>query len=194
MSPLHSELFRQFLIKHTPFAQAEAEILIPFLDEVSLEPNDYFLEVGSPVLQIAFLLTGILQRFTFDENGKKIIWHFISENHFFADFDGYYHRIASTSYVQAITPCRILVMPISEIDRLRRQYPEFHLIMYQLSERHLIERMESERFLREGSLLNQYKHFITHFPHLDQHVQLQDVASYLRVIPSSLSRIRKKIK
>lgn len=191
MAIVFPESFTQFLVRHTPLSRAETEILKPFLDVVCLGADDYFLQAGSPVRKMAFLLSGVLRRFVFDEQGNRIVLQLIDENHFVADSEGFYQRTVSASYVQAVTSCRLLVIPLSEIDRIRLLHPKFQIAIYLIGQKQLLERIQNDEFLRIGTSSDQYHHFITHFPELARRVPLQDIASYLRISPSSLSRIRR---
>lgn len=185
------ESFTRFLASCTPLSRAETEILKPFLDAVCLAPDDYFLQAGSPVRKMAFVCSGVLRRFIFDEQGNRIVLQLIDENHFVADIEGFYQRTASASYVQAVTSCHLLLLPLSEIDRLRQLHPSLQTAIYLIGQKQLLERIRNEEFLRRGSSSEQYQRFITHFPELARRVPLQDIASYLRISPSSLSRIRR---
>lgn len=182
----------RFLVKNTPLTQTEASDLITRFEPVCLKEDDYFLKVGMPVHKIGFLAGGILRRFIIDGKGNEVIQQFITEEHFFTDLDGFYDQKPSGAYIQTVTPCQLFTLSISELETLKEEQPQLKLVIAQIGEQNLLERIKMEDLLRTGSATEKYKSFITRFPHLAQQVPLKHIASYLGITQQSLSRIRRQ--
>jgi len=182
----------RYLVRNTPLTQREATDLIACCESVSLNKNDYFLKAGMPVNKVGYLAEGILHRFLIDEKGKEVSLQFIFEEHFFTDLDGFYHQLPSGNYIQAIKPSLLLILPISELETLQEEMPRLKPIINEIKQQHLLERIHMEVAMRIGTAADQYKHLISHYPHLIQQVPLKYLASYLRITQQSLSRIRRK--
>jgi len=182
----------RFFVKNTPLSEVEAEAISTRLKPVSLKEDDYFLKAGMPVHKIGFLAGGILRRFTIDGKGNEIIQQFITEDHFFTDLDGYYEQKPSGAYIQAITPCQLMILSMGELETLKEEQPQLKLIIAQISEKNLLERIKMEDLLRTGTAVEKYKSLIIHSPYLAQKVSLKYIASYLGITQQSLSRIRRK--
>ncbi len=184
-------LFERFLLKNTPISKAEAQIVSSRFRSVYLKENDYFLKAGMPVRQIGFLVSGVLYQFIIDEKGNQITLQFISGERFFCDANGYYLQEPSETYIQAITPCWLFVLPIDELKMMEEELPQLKLIIAQLGELYLLERLRSADFLRTGTAAEQYNRFVSHFSQLVKQIPLKYIASYLRITQQSLSRIRR---
>lgn len=187
-----TESLVRFLLKNTPLTQAEAEVLTTRFEPVCLKENDYFLKAGMPVRKIGYLSHGILRQFNIDGKGNENIQQFIPETHFFTDLDGFYKQEVSASYIQAVIPCRLLTLSIAELETLRRTNPKMEPIISNIGMQHLLERVQTDTFLRTGTSTEQYRYFMTHFPNVARQVPLKYVASYLRITQQSLSRIRRQ--
>jgi CRP-like cAMP-binding protein len=180
----------RFLQKNTPFTPTEAADLISRFEPHILKENEYFLKAGMPVHKIGYLSEGILRRYIIDGKGKELIRQFITENHFFTDLDGFYLKTTSSSYIQSVTPCHIFMLSTSELEILKEEEPRLKLVISQIAEQNLLERIKCSEFLQTGSSAEKYHYFITHFPHLAQRVPLKYIASHLGMTQQSLSRIR----
>lgn len=192
MSSSYIEQFSRYLQEITSLGQADTARLISRCTQVSLLKNNYFLKTGDPVTKVGYLAKGIIRQFIIDKKGTEIISQFISEGHFFTDRNGFYERKSSGSSMQALTDCQLLVLSISELDRLKEEIPLLKTVVAQISEQSLREQIKTEEFLRMGTATEQYQHFMTNYPHLVKQVPLKYIASYLRITPQSLSRIRKQ--
>ncbi len=192
MPPHHLERFMRYLHKITPLDPAETAGLTDRFEWLDLKKNEYFLKAGMPVLKVGYLAEGILRRFIIDGKGNEIIRQFISEEHFFTDLDGFYDQKPSGAFIQAITPCLIFILSISDIEILQEEMPRLKPIITQIIQQHLLDRIRMEDFLRMGTAADQYNHLIKHYPHLVKQVPLKYVASYLRITQQSLSRIRRQ--
>jgi CRP-like cAMP-binding protein len=179
-------------MKITSLSEEEAEALSSQVESVCLNEDDYFLEAGMPVRKIGFVASGIFRRFIIDENGNELIQQFITEDQFFTDLYGYYEQKPSGTYIQAISPCRIFIISISELEILEEKIPRLKLSLARIREHDLLERIRMEDMLRMGTAADQYNYLVDHFPHLIQQVSLKHIASYLRITPQSLSRIRRQ--
>jgi CRP-like cAMP-binding protein len=192
LSEYNSSLLR-YLQRIAPLNQAEAELIFTCFESVWLKENDYFLKAGMPVNRIGYLSNGVLRVFNIDAKGNEAIRHFISEERFFADLDGLYQRKPSGTFVQAVTTCHLLTIPVAKVEMLKQSTPKLEPIINRIGELTLCEQIKNTDFLRTGTSAEQYRYFITHFPQVAQRIPLKDVASFLRITQQSLSRIRRKI-
>ena len=76
--------------------------------------------------------------------------------------------------------------------RLVKLFPNWEHMMREGAMRAMNEMIRKQEFLRIGTSVDQYRHFVENFPNLVQHVSLKHIASYLGITQSSLSRIRKQ--
>ncbi|MDH5604324.1 MAG: hypothetical protein OEY51_10300 [Cyclobacteriaceae bacterium] len=66
-------------------------------------------------------------------------------------------------------------------------------MMESLTEATLLNKIKDNDFLNYGTAKDKYQEFIKRYPDLIREVPQQYIASYLKITPQSLSRIRKTI-
>ena len=99
--------------------QSETDFIASLFESVWLKKKEFFIKTGNPVTKVAFIVKGILCRYSYYEKGHKIIYQYLFDNLFFTDCIGYFLHLPSFTNIQAITPCHLWTIPIEEIEALR---------------------------------------------------------------------------
>ncbi|RYG02756.1 MAG: Crp/Fnr family transcriptional regulator [Chitinophagaceae bacterium] len=126
-----------------------------------------------------------------NQTGEEATKYFFKENQFMVDLESYHSRKPSTDPMQAVITSRILVIKREDWDELINGIPKLYLLMKSISEATLLNKLKDNDFLNFGTSTEKYKEFVKRYPYLALHVPQQYIASYLRITPQSLSRIRK---
>lgn len=82
------------------------------------------------------------------------------------------------------------------IDRKTWEYfsvniSNFYIYSKTVTEATLLNKIKDNDFLNYGSAEDKYRELFNRYPEIIQQVPLQYIASYLKITPQSLSRIRK---
>ncbi|UJH90386.1 Crp/Fnr family transcriptional regulator [Antarcticibacterium sp. 1MA-6-2] len=175
-----------------PLHQLQQKITEQHLWERELEfaRNEYLKVKGSKDTNIYFVEEGSLRIFVIDEEEEHTI-RFAYQNNFVAALDSFVSEKPSDLYIQALKKTRLKVIS-------KQQYMEFifsneenlklwHVILEQL----VLQQIERERDLLTSSPLERYNRVLERSPQLFQEIPNRYIASYLRMTPETLSRLKK---
>lgn len=174
-------------------AKGDIEIIISFFKEIELEAGMDFSTVGQVADAIGFIDTGVVRNYSVTQSGEEVIRYFFRENQFIVDLESFYSRTPTNHSLQAVVKSRILYIKRWDWEKLTEEIPQLFMLTKSLSEAMLLNKWKDNDFLNFGTATDKYKEFIKRYPDLALYVPQQYIASYLKITPQSLSRIRKRI-
>lgn len=141
---------------------------------------------------LSFIDQGIIRYYVFGNN-KEITFDLAFKNSFYTAYDSFYNRNKTQSYIEALTDCTLFSISYENLQILYKECKTAK----QLGEVAL-EYLLNKKVKRELSLLTQtpqqrYESLLNEHPKYIQQVPLKHLASYLGVVPETLSRIRNRI-
>jgi CRP-like cAMP-binding protein len=160
----------------------------------SLKKDAYYQEAGKIPREIIFLTKGIIRISYFDNKGIDITKYFMDENRFIADINSYNQGIPSTEYVQAVTDCEYFAFSKNGMEELSLTIVGWDAIISKITAKGLADKLTRISSMMAEDATERYLNFLTNFPGLANRIPLSQLASYLGITQSSLSRIRKGIK
>jgi CRP-like cAMP-binding protein len=167
------------------------EIIISHFKEKKLEPGEEFLPMGKVSDEIGFIDTGIVRTYIITEQGEEVTRYFFRENQFIVDIESFYNHNPTIYPLQAVTKCQIYFIKRKDWAELTEKIPQLFILTKSLSEALLLNKLKDIEFLNYGTATEKYKEFLNRYPDLALYVPQQYIASYLKITPQSLSRIRK---
>jgi CRP-like cAMP-binding protein len=170
--------------------QAVEEIIAQF-EEVVIAKNDFFLKAGAYSNTYLFLNNGFLRAFTHNQDGDEVTTGFYSSSSVVFEVYSFFNRTVSSENIQALTECSGLVISFDKLNHLFHSMPAFRDFG-----RAVLVRGFSRLKQRMLSMINEtaeerYAALMKTNPEVFQYAPLKDIASYLGVTDTSLSRIRK---
>lgn len=186
------DLFTNYLLQFGNLNEKQIALIQSKLTRRSLQKNAYFSEAGKVARELAFIEEGVLRSCYYDNKGQEVTHYFIAENNFFTDVESFLHRIFSNGYVQAVTDCELIVINNDDYDQLSATILNWDLIFQKIATKVLLDKTNTLKQLMTEDALTKYQHFLRHFPNLANRVPLVQIASFLGITPSSLSRIRRQ--
>lgn len=159
----------------------------------TLKQDEYFQELGKTANEIAFVNKGILRVYGTDDKYNDITKFFIRENQFFSDIESYYSQKASSNAIQAVTGAELLVIQNQTLEKLSQQIDNLFIFQKTITEATLLNKIKDNDFLNFGNAKTKYREFLKRYPELVLQVPQHYIASYLKITPQSLSRIRSQI-
>ncbi|WP_341904882.1 Crp/Fnr family transcriptional regulator [Fluviicola taffensis] len=160
----------------------------------SLKKDEYYQEAGKIPREIIFLTKGIIRISYYDNKGNDITKYFMDENRFIADINSYNQGIPSTEYAQAVTDCEYLAFSKEGMEELSLTIVGWDAIISKITAKGLADKLTRISSMMAEDATERYLHFLTNFPGLANRIPLSQLASYLGITQSSLSRIRRDIK
>ena len=97
----------------------------------------------------------------------------------------------SDLYIQALRKTEALVLPRSKYMEFIKSSPEMLNMHAEIMQQLVLSMLEREMDLLTTSPQERYKRVLQRSPQLFQHIPLKYIASYLRMTPETLSRLRK---
>ena len=158
-----------------------------------LKANEHFQQIGKVSNKIGFIENGIIRVYSSDKNDIEVTKYFVRESQYFVDMESYYTLLPSNDAFQAVTNSEIYSIPKTVIEKLSVDIPNFYIFLKSITEAQLLNKLKDNDFLNYGDAKTKYLEFINRYPILAQQVPQQYIASYLKITPQSLSRIRNEI-
>lgn len=161
-----------------------------FEEEIKLKRNELLKEENSIDTNIYYIKDGSLKVSVFINNNEQII-RFGYQNNFVVALDSFLTHKPSKLYIQAIKQCEVLVIP-------KVLFTEFiekdiaHLRLWNAILENLVsQQMEREMDLLTASSRERYLRVLNRSPKVFQEIPHGLIASYLRMSPETLSRLKK---
>lgn len=184
--------FLKIIFNELNFNAADLDKVIGSYEKVEFAKNDYLIKEGSIAGFYYFLETGYARSYAIDLEGNDISTKFFSAADVVIDWHSYFLKTKCREDIQAITPCvawkitfesfmkLFNIEAFREVGRTRLINNYFELKNHSVS---IIADPAKDRYL---NLLQQK-------PDIVQNVPLKQIATYLGITDTSLSRIRKEI-
>jgi CRP-like cAMP-binding protein len=174
------------------FKTEDLEKILSQYQRLEFAKHDFLIREGTTANYYYFLESGFVRSYAIDLEGKDITTKFFSSEDIVIDWHSYFMKTKCREDIQAITPCvawkisfdnfmkLFNIEAFREVGRTRLVNNFFELKNHSVS---VIADPAKDRYL---NLLKQK-------PDVVQNVPLKQIATYLGITDTSLSRIRKEI-
>jgi CRP-like cAMP-binding protein len=173
--------------------QEDLDYVLPFYRTIDLDTNDHFLDFGAISKQIGFVDKGILRSYDIDKYDSEVTKYFIRQGQFVVDLESFYNNSPSESAIQAVVPTRIYAISRSNWSKVSEEIPKLFILSKSLTEATLLNKIKDNDFLNYGTARDKYEAFLKRYPDLATQLPQHLIASYLKITPQSLSRLRKQL-
>ncbi len=183
---------QKYLNAISPLQDKTWERIATLFSEKTLTKSEYFIGEGEKAKQIGFLQSGIIRAFYRNIEGIEYNKHFFIQNNIIGGYSSLVTSTPNKIFQQALTDCKILVAQYSEITKLYDIYPDFERVGRKLAEFYFVEKEKREIEIVLLDADKRYLIFREEYPQLEQLIPQYQIASYLGITPTQLSRIRRK--
>ncbi|MDT0552330.1 Crp/Fnr family transcriptional regulator [Urechidicola vernalis] len=159
-------------------------------DEIELGRNEYLKTAGSIDTNIYLVIEGSVRIFVIDANEEHTI-RFGYVNNLIASLDSFLNEQPSNFYMQALKRTKLKVISKEAFFHLINSSSEYKETYTLLLENFVLQQMERERDILTNSPVERYQRVLERSPQLFQEIPNKYIASYLRMTPETLSRIKK---
>lgn len=161
--------------------------------KIEFKANEHFQQIDKISNKIGFIEKGIVRVYSVDEKDIEATKYFVRENQFFVDLESYYTSLPGKDAFQVVVHSEIYTISKSIISKLSEDVPNFYIFLKSITEAQLLNKLKDNDFLNFGNAKTKYLEFVSRYPTLAQQVPQQYIASYLKITPQSLSRLRNEI-
>jgi CRP-like cAMP-binding protein len=174
------------------FKKEDLEKILEQYQYLEFNKNDYLIKEGTTANYYYFMESGFARSYAIDLEGNDISTKFFSSTDIVIDWHSYFLRTKCRENIQAITACKVWkisfenfmklfsIEAFREVGRTRLVNNYFELKNHSIS---VIADPAKDRYLN----------LIKAKPDIVQNVPLKQIATYLGITDTSLSRIRKEI-
>ena len=158
--------------------------------KLTLNRNEYLKVKGSIDTQLYYVVSGSLRIFVLDEYEEHTI-RFGYQKNITASLDSFITGQPSELYIQALKKTVLKVISKETFLSFVQTAVENLHLWQQVLEQFVYQQMERERDILTSSPQERYHRVLQRSPHLFQEIPHKYIASYLRMTPETLSRIKK---
>ena len=186
--------FLQRLESYGPLTAESRAALQQIIVPKTYARNDYFIREGQHARSVGFVVKGLFSQYFTAANGDVIIKRFFPEGYYCASMSALLSNTPSTFTIKALEDTSTLEYDFQAFKRLTKTYPDIAQVYIRYMELHwIIEKEPLEIALRYETAKSRYLAFLEQFPTLESRLKQHEVAAYLGVTPTQLSRIRAEI-
>jgi len=186
-------MLKEALRRHVFLGPKDLLLLPSIVRFRSLSKGDYFVREGEHNFNMLLVLRGLLRNYIIDEAGTERTILFVPARMNAGSSETLLHGRPSVENIVALENSLLATVDLRKFDQLAQSSPA--LLRYQ---NQILKELLASAITQSWSYLlmkpeKRYLEFCRNFPKLEQRVTLRDLASYLGVTPTSLSRMRARI-
>ena len=155
-----------------------------------LNRNDFLSQGGSINTNLYYIIEGSMRIFVMDELEEHTI-RFGYAGNIITALDSYITEQASDFYIQALKKTTLKVISKKSFLNFKDNDAENRQLWDQLLQFLILQQLERERDILTSSPQERYNRVAKRSPQLFQEIPHKYIASYLRMTPETLSRIKK---
>nr|WP_314866902.1 Crp/Fnr family transcriptional regulator [uncultured Flavobacterium sp.] len=159
-----------------------------------LKKKDILVEENRPNDTLYFIEKGLLFLYKTMENGEVQVIQFAKENYWMSDLYSFFTASNALFGIQTLEDCQVWAISKANFEAICLQYPKMETLFRLNFQTAYVNTLIRVSDIYSEDAQSKYTHFLKQFPDLVQRVPQYLIASYLGILPSSLSRIRKKSK
>jgi CRP-like cAMP-binding protein len=159
-----------------------------------LKPKEFLLKPGQISKHLYFVHKGLLRCFYLETNEKtgedrEVCTWFMREKDTCVSVRSYYSQTPGREYIQAVEACELFYISYEDLEMIYRKYIDFNFNGRVLTAKYVLEFAQQLENLRKLKAAQRFEELFNRDPELFQRVPQKDIASYLNILPTSLSRM-----
>lgn len=161
------------------------------LTERRISKGHFLLRQGDVARSVSFVDSGLLAQSFTDTNGDLVIKRFFPSGYFAASASSMLTGQRSQFSISACEDSCLIEYDFASFMKLVWRFPSIAKFYIRYMERHwIIEKEPLEISFRLDTAATRYSRFREEFPGLEDRLKQHEIASYLGITPTQLSRIR----
>ena len=159
-----------------------------------MKKGEVFEHVGEPARWIGFVKTGYLKYVVHNEaEGKEYSMAFVFEGEMVGDYPFCFYGDVSDVSIVAGEDCTLYVMEGAEFNQLFEESIDAMRSGKIIAEHLFIQAYTRLLSFYRADAKTRYMELLQRCPHIVQQLPLHEIASFLRVTPVTISKIRKEL-
>lgn len=175
------------------FFEEELSEIFQAHEKVTFHKGDLILEEGKTANEYYILEKGLARSFVNDFNGNDVTTHFFVEQEIIIDVSSLFQRIPTQENIVCITDCECMKLDFEVFQELFHRIPNLREWGRAWMSQELFTSKQRSVEMFTLSATKRYVNLLEQKPQIVQYAPLKQIASYLGVTDTSLSRIRKEL-
>jgi CRP-like cAMP-binding protein len=177
----------------TPVSDADFALICAAFEPKKVKKKMFLLRAGEVCKHFAFVLTGALRMYSVDDKGTEHVLSLGVENWWVGDRESCVLLTPSRYYIDVLEDASLLLITHAHMQHLRRTVPAMAEFMRELDRRHDIATQKRLEAAISSTAEERYVAFLAQYPSFERRFSQHLIASYLGILPETLSRIRTKL-
>lgn len=171
----------------------ERAIIEKAYGSLNIPKGELWLKQGKICDQVAFVVSGKLRNYYFDDAGNEITCYFVTANNFISSYTSFLTNTPANDNISALEDTVLKVISKKELEDLSDLIPKMHIFRRIIAENLFITMEKRIAMLQSQSAYERYEKMLKESSDIILSVPLQYTASFLGITPQHLSRLRKEI-
>lgn len=183
----------QTIYQHPLLTSVDMQEIVSLHHKIRIFKNDFLLQEGKISNSYYLVEKGLIRFYVTDYNGNEITTQFICENEIVNEVSSLFQRIPSVQNIQAVTDAIVWQIDFNDFQHLYHTMGSVREWGREWMSAQLFRSQQRSIEIITQSASTRYLHLIENRPQIVQQAPLKQIASYLGIADTSLSRIRKDI-
>lgn len=176
--------------KHISLSPEEEDICMKMFTQKKYRKHQYIQQEGEVCRYEIFILKGCTRTYEIGASGQEHILQFGLEGWWIGDLYSFLSDEPSTLNIDCLEDTEVLQISKKDHEELYRKVPKIERYFRILIQNAYIAAMNRISSNLSMPALDRYREFIERYPHIEQRISNNQIASYLGITPQSLSRVR----
>lgn len=186
-----TDLLRQ-IYEHPLLSKTDYEALALAHQKITFKKGDFYLKARQVAQSYLIVQNGLFRSFVFDYDGNDITTGFFSKNELVIEVASLFQRTPAQESIQALTDCECLALDFQKFQTLFHSLEGFSEWGRGWMAQSLFESKQRSVSMITETATERYLKLLEHKPDILRDAPLKNIASYLGITDTSLSRIRKE--
>lgn len=174
-------------------SEEEQERILPFYTIKRIPKKEHLFEQGAPCVVECFVVSGTMRVYYTDTKGLEHVLNFAFPDWWVGDMAAFLNGEPSSLSIQALEDAIVLQINPEQKEALLQAVPKLERFFRIIIQKHLSAFQKRFLLTVSASAADRYRELIQRSPGIEQLVPQHQIASYLGILPESLSRMKKQI-
>lgn len=171
----------------------ELDISFRYFRPESLAAKTYFLKEGKVANRLAFLRSGMMRSFIYNDNADDITTHFFLPGTVVISIYSFNRQVPARESIITLEDCEVLVIGYQEMQELMEKVPAWKKVAADTDQYKFHQEMNRNIRFQTLSAKERYLQLMEKHPEVIRCAPLKHIASYIGVDIATLSRLRRRI-
>lgn len=193
MENAHQQLIN-YITSRIAITSEQEKLIENFYSIRKLKRKEMLFEQGKHCQLEAFVIQGSFRIFYVDERGLEHVLYFAFPDWWVGDMASFYSGEAAGLNAQALEESTVLTIDPEKKEELFRLIPALERLFRIITQKHLTVVQRRLLLSYSATAAERYLELLQRSPGIEQLVPQHQIASYLGILPESLSRLKKQMR